>query len=207
MSNPIADFGNVAFVPRLKLKLESLFTDFQKEGFDDDGEFVRRINGFCKFVMYPVYSGESDSDGVEEAKVADLSIVNLKYPFVLLETRIILEECRLKKTREKVINTFIRAFLKRFSEFEGNLRNVILCHCLYHSVKKMGEDCSYCHENACNHSETCTICLEEERKTAVWAETSCKHRFHHSCLTKWVDLNKSCPICRAECNYSKFHIL
>ena len=40
----------------------------------------------------------------------------------------------------------------------------------------------------------CSICIEPlgiDTRTTV-----CGHSFHHACLTKWITINPSCPICR-----------
>lgn len=44
----------------------------------------------------------------------------------------------------------------------------------------------------------CSICLcdiEIGNKAAV---LNCRHSFHHFCISKWFQINPSCPLCRAE---------
>ena len=51
-------------------------------------------------------------------------------------------------------------------------------------------------EDECMQSE-CTICLlqytEDTKKT-----TECNHTFHDECIGRWLQTNKSCPLCRTE---------
>ncbi len=41
----------------------------------------------------------------------------------------------------------------------------------------------------------CSICIDHEKKD-VWIETFCNHKFHYSCLSRWLESKKSCPLCR-----------
>jgi hypothetical protein len=41
----------------------------------------------------------------------------------------------------------------------------------------------------------CCICYDTNSDCI----TSCKHLFHHSCLSIWIENNNSCPLCRSEC--------
>lgn len=44
----------------------------------------------------------------------------------------------------------------------------------------------------------CSICLEKHVKKEVLCIKSCQHEFGKDCLTEWLKLNKSCPLCRAD---------
>jgi len=44
----------------------------------------------------------------------------------------------------------------------------------------------------------CPICLVEFDATTDRLTTSCRHRFHESCLSRWLLANNTCPLCRAE---------
>ena len=48
------------------------------------------------------------------------------------------------------------------------------------------------------NSERCPICLDYivEPSILYAVKTSCNHSFHRKCLDKWLDNNKTCPICR-----------
>jgi len=42
----------------------------------------------------------------------------------------------------------------------------------------------------------CVICLDELEVGGVAKEMPCKHRFHASCIEKWLGIHGSCPVCR-----------
>ncbi|CAN1794379.1 E3 ubiquitin-protein ligase MPSR1 [Linum perenne] len=42
----------------------------------------------------------------------------------------------------------------------------------------------------------CVICLGEWVEGEVVKEMPCKHRFHGSCVEKWLGIHGSCPVCR-----------
>jgi len=45
----------------------------------------------------------------------------------------------------------------------------------------------------------CSICMEDyEEDSSVSKSVSCLHLFHEKCLTKWIEINKTCPICRSD---------
>ncbi|CAI9098731.1 OLC1v1035425C1 [Oldenlandia corymbosa var. corymbosa] len=51
--------------------------------------------------------------------------------------------------------------------------------------------------------DECPVCLEkfreDNRKPAI-ARTACSHKFHQSCLLKWLGRNEAaCPVCRSSC--------
>ncbi|KAK4352902.1 hypothetical protein RND71_028420 [Anisodus tanguticus] len=41
----------------------------------------------------------------------------------------------------------------------------------------------------------CAICMEEFQAVGA-KQVPCGHLFHSSCLTNWLSLRKSCPLCR-----------
>ncbi len=43
---------------------------------------------------------------------------------------------------------------------------------------------------------TCTVCLERFSGSSIKVLDRCKHKFHKDCLDKWLQKNKTCPICR-----------
>ena len=45
-----------------------------------------------------------------------------------------------------------------------------------------------------HYNETCSICLTSPNDTKVI--TQCRHLFCHSCLGKWMETNKCCPVCK-----------
>lgn len=42
----------------------------------------------------------------------------------------------------------------------------------------------------------CAICLDNWEVGSVAKEMPCKHRFHGSCIEKWLGMHGSCPVCR-----------
>eukprot|EP00835_Amoeboradix_gromovi_P001999 NODE_103_length_20051_cov_0.229401.p11 type:complete len:208 gc:universal NODE_103_length_20051_cov_0.229401:12278-12901(+) len=48
----------------------------------------------------------------------------------------------------------------------------------------------------CNLTGSCTICLEEFKAKDECLVFNCKHSFHRKCVTNWLTLKNSCPLCR-----------
>jgi hypothetical protein len=46
---------------------------------------------------------------------------------------------------------------------------------------------------------SCPVCLEEFVEGAELRSLPCLHRFHKSCIDKWLGLKASCPVCNREC--------
>tara|TARA_B100001094_G_scaffold319286_1_gene363911 strand:+ start:9478 stop:10035 length:558 start_codon:yes stop_codon:yes gene_type:complete len=47
-----------------------------------------------------------------------------------------------------------------------------------------------------NDSEQCPICLENFEEGMTIVETQCNHKFHNACISRWLQNNTSCPVCR-----------
>ena len=47
-----------------------------------------------------------------------------------------------------------------------------------------------------NPNEECSICLDTNNK--VWIKTKCNHAYHEECFKDWIQISKSCPICREQ---------
>jgi len=46
--------------------------------------------------------------------------------------------------------------------------------------------------------EKCMICLEDYGSTQQLMHMNhCQHRFHENCLTSWLEINNTCPLCRS----------
>ncbi|XP_059654590.1 probable E3 ubiquitin-protein ligase RHY1A [Cornus florida] len=43
---------------------------------------------------------------------------------------------------------------------------------------------------------SCTICLEEFSDEQSIIRMPCSHIYHGECITKWLKMNHSCPLCR-----------
>ena len=65
---------------------------------------------------------------------------------------------------------------------------------LYYFLRKRN------YKNKNKYNTGCTICLEDfEKKEEIFTLLSCKkHYFHQDCFSKWLKVNQSCPLCRAE---------
>ncbi|PUZ42598.1 hypothetical protein GQ55_9G595300 [Panicum hallii var. hallii] len=46
--------------------------------------------------------------------------------------------------------------------------------------------------------ERCVICQMEYRRGNLQMTLPCKHVYHASCVTRWLSINKVCPVCFAE---------
>jgi hypothetical protein len=49
----------------------------------------------------------------------------------------------------------------------------------------------------CMTPEDCSICLNSITPEEMLYDIPCGHFFHQSCLSKWLDRQPSCPLCRA----------
>ncbi|KAK1313894.1 E3 ubiquitin ligase BIG BROTHER [Acorus calamus] len=47
-------------------------------------------------------------------------------------------------------------------------------------------------------SERCIICQMEYKRGDRQMTLPCKHAYHASCITRWLNLNKACPVCCTE---------
>lgn len=45
--------------------------------------------------------------------------------------------------------------------------------------------------------EQCAICLTPYEATEMIMRLPCNHIFHHTCISEWLKVNASCPMCRA----------
>ena len=46
---------------------------------------------------------------------------------------------------------------------------------------------------------TCPICMDNTDTSSQKTLASCGHKFHESCINRWIRGNPSCPICRSSC--------
>ena len=47
-------------------------------------------------------------------------------------------------------------------------------------------------------SASCVICFEDYAPRDLVATLPCFHRFHHTCVEKWLQRDAVCPVCRAK---------
>ena len=92
-------------------------------------------------------------------------------------------------TAEKVTDDMIHRF--------QNLTQFTKCLCCLHVSKEGSLYCQHCELMTSYHEEACSICLEEEKKDAVWVQLSCNHIFHYNCISMSLSIQKMCPLCRA----------
>ena len=46
--------------------------------------------------------------------------------------------------------------------------------------------------------KVCSICLNSEVNNYIIRMNCCGNNYHKNCMIKWLDLNKSCPLCRIQ---------
>ena len=47
-----------------------------------------------------------------------------------------------------------------------------------------------------NNNKYCIICFEEYKNKNRVIKLECNHIFHKICLSRWIEKNQSCPLCR-----------
>lgn len=53
-----------------------------------------------------------------------------------------------------------------------------------------------------NKYQCCAICLESYEDSEFLMILYCKHNFHYECVSIWLDINNSCPICKKDLDLS-----
>jgi hypothetical protein len=46
-----------------------------------------------------------------------------------------------------------------------------------------------------SQNEECCICIDTDN-TSEWSILPCGHKFHGQCISTWLHMNQTCPICR-----------
>jgi hypothetical protein len=46
--------------------------------------------------------------------------------------------------------------------------------------------------------KSCAICLSDIRKYETMKVLKCHHEFHPTCVTEWLLMKTTCPVCRGE---------
>nr|CAB3265651.1 RING finger protein 24 [Phallusia mammillata] len=90
------------------------------------------------------------------------------------------------------VGTFILALSFAFCCYLARLRR--------HRAKDKGYKKVVLNKNKDNalqdtKNETCPVCLEDFKNKDVLAICACHHVFHKKCLSKWLDLRPTCPMC------------
>lgn len=48
------------------------------------------------------------------------------------------------------------------------------------------------------NEKDCIICFEEYKEGDIIIELECKHIYHDPCISKWLQKDLSCPMCRTQ---------
>jgi hypothetical protein len=99
-----------------------------------------------------------------------------------------------------IINKFNEYYQKFQKEFENINSWVPDLYVVVNELQKyriLGRNISspikyITHENI----ENCTICMDSTNQ--IDCITNCKHQFHKSCITYWIEVNNICPLCRQD---------
>lgn len=59
-------------------------------------------------------------------------------------------------------------------------------------------DAEYAVGANCKAGDPCSICHTEFAADEVVSQLPCEHCFHDSCIKPWLEVQNTCPICRAE---------
>jgi hypothetical protein len=51
----------------------------------------------------------------------------------------------------------------------------------------------------------CPICLEAG-KDSIFVKTECNHYFHKECLLEWLNVKKTCPMCRMDLRNTEYNV-
>jgi len=49
-----------------------------------------------------------------------------------------------------------------------------------------------------NHHDDCSVCLSAFRNRERLITLPCKHSYHAGCITRWLKIDKTCPVCKYE---------
>ncbi|XP_022097695.1 RING finger protein 24-like [Acanthaster planci] len=82
------------------------------------------------------------------------------------------------------------------------LLNLVFC-CYLLRLKRSGrvdtgfKTVSYTKKKIGAKFDTCSVCLEEFEEGTKIGQCACQHVFHVVCISKWLRLRNTCPICNA----------
>lgn len=65
----------------------------------------------------------------------------------------------------------------------------------HHDVIDLTHDDDDNNDDIDDHRRQCCICLEIMTPGSM-EYLPCMHAFHNSCVTRWLDANGSCPVCK-----------
>jgi hypothetical protein len=55
------------------------------------------------------------------------------------------------------------------------------------------------HKTFFEDNSQCIICMENFTENELVKQLSCGHIFHEDCINQWLEQQKNCPFCKAEC--------
>lgn len=83
--------------------------------------------------------------------------------------------------------------------------NLLMTEITSHIITNISSNISYNPIKSClfseleeknpNINENCSICFESMKEKIV-SITLCNHIYHEKCLNDWLNVNKTCPLCR-----------
>lgn len=53
----------------------------------------------------------------------------------------------------------------------------------------------------------CCICLAAPAPGDAWFSLDCRHRFHATCIQRWLCRGSTCPVCRTEVSVGRRNLL
>lgn len=109
------------------------------------------------------------------------------------------------KTFIHSIKTFIQTIKTFFIKFEKMFMLTIVYHnysqylymiaLVYHNYLQYMYMIALAYHD-CSQKE-CVICLNELKSGFINLNCSIEHLFHKKCLSKWIEFNMTCPLCRS----------
>lgn len=67
---------------------------------------------------------------------------------------------------------------------------------LFHKEYAKANKNKFISEFATNADQICVICFQEIENRQKVAKIVCMHKFHTSCLNRWVKQKQECPVCK-----------
>lgn len=88
----------------------------------------------------------------------------------------------MKTLNKEVLKGFVNNPAFILTRFGFQVENVRICKDFPELIPILGTDnCDICMEDITTHEATTLVC---------------RHRFHSSCINKWINLRNHCPYCR-----------
>ncbi|KAK4352901.1 hypothetical protein RND71_028419 [Anisodus tanguticus] len=75
--------------------------------------------------------------------------------------------------------------------------------CNNNSHRKPTMDVSFAQRVREMVGSVCTVCMERFESSIGAKQVTCGHVFHSHCLTNWLSLHNTCPLCRFQVTVSR----